>query len=731
MFSVNGLTVQVQQLLGPLPHLASILNSVKTTSWDPSAAACALRHSRQQRRKQASHHNNATEMELLESLHNVGLNVKDLGAAHLPDSWSESILPKIPARQSDDRTWKASHISSQSFFENKNGFPEDLLRIQNAPSIVSHSHPHVKYRLSMQSGSLTGFQQSRGFKTKRSGTARKLATSGRGEDESVGVLSGFIQRVTSKDQSKLSDKLETALASNESNVADSDSFKMGFVEGFLKGKDEPKKSDRLKNWTTVLIIGVLVYLYFKMVSVFARVSIMGPANVDSMSVKDVSFDDVRGVDEAKNELQDIVNYLMDPDKYTILGGRLPKGVMLVGSPGTGKTLLARAVAGEASVPFFYASGSDFDNMFVGSGAKRVRDIFAEAKASAPCVVFIDELDSVGGKRVDSPLHPYARQTINQLLAEMDGFKKNEGIVVLAATNFPESLDPALTRPGRFDMKVVVPKPDLKGRTDILKLYLSKVTRSDEVDLDVLARGTIGFTGADIENLVNQAALQAARLGKDAIDMQDLEYSKDKILMGPERKSAQVDDKSKEITAYHESGHALVAYYTKGAKNINKATIMPRGPSLGHVSLLPDKDQWNETKTQLMAQMDICMGGRVAEEIIFGMENITTGASSDFEQATRIARLMVTKCGMSEKLGVMTYNDADEMSMGVGQKPSPETQSLIEGEIRTLLKESYERARSLLKTHSKEHRQLAEALLRYETLNADEIGEIIQGRQVRI
>ncbi|XP_038058220.1 ATP-dependent zinc metalloprotease YME1L1-like [Patiria miniata] len=725
MFSVSG--VSVQQLLGPLPHLAAVLNSVKATSRDPTAAAWAIRHSRQQQRQSSSRQSTTADAELLESLQNVVLNIKELGTAHLPEDWADSLLAKIPDTQNDASPWKESHMSTHSFFENKNGFPEHLLYSHQPLTSFRERHPLLKHSFSTH-GTLQGFYQSRGFKTKRAGTAKNLRSTTASGDASKGVLSSVFQRVTTRDPPvKLSDKLESALASNESRFTDGDSFKIGFVEGYLKGKEEPKKSDRLKTWTTILVIAVLVYLYFKMVSVFARVSIMGPSNVDSMNVKDVSFDDVRGVDEAKNELQDIVSYLMDPEKYTKLGGRLPKGVMLVGSPGTGKTLLARAVAGEANVPFFYASGSDFDNMFVGSGAKRVRDVFGEAKASAPCVVFIDELDSVGGKRVDSPLHPYARQTINQLLAEMDGFKQNEGIVVLAATNFPESLDPALTRPGRFDMKVVVPKPDVKGRTDILKLYMSKVTMSDEVELDALARGTVGFTGADIENLVNQAALQAARLGKDAIDMKDLEYAKDKILMGPERKSAEVDDHSRKITAYHEGGHALVAYYTKGAQNINKATIMPRGPTLGHVSLLPDKDQWNETKSQLMAQMDVCMGGRVAEEIIFGTENITTGASSDFEQATRIARLMVTKFGMSEKLGVMTYSNADEMSMGTGQKPSPETQSLIESEIRVLLKDSYERAKSLLKTHSKEHKQLAEALLRYETLTAEEIGDLFQGK----
>uniref|UniRef100_A0A671VDA1 ATP-dependent zinc metalloprotease YME1L1 n=1 Tax=Sparus aurata TaxID=8175 RepID=A0A671VDA1_SPAAU len=422
---------------------------------------------------------------------------------------------------------------------------------------------------------------------------------------------------------------------------------------------------------------------------------------------------VKGVEEAKNELQEVVEFLKNPQKFTVLGGKLPKGVLLVGPPGTGKTLLARAVAGEADVPFYYASGSEFDEMFVGVGASRIRNLFREAKANAPCVIFIDELDSVGGKRIESPMHPYSRQTINQLLAEMDGFKPNEGVIIIGATNFPEALDNALIRPGRFDMQVTVPKPDVKGRTEILNWYLKKIKAK------IIARGTVGFSGADLENLVNQAALKAAVDGKDMVTMKELEFAKDKILMGPERRSAEIDSKNKRITAYHESGHAIVAYYTKDAMPINKATIMPRGPSLGHVSMLPDDDRWSETRSQLLAQMDVSMGGRVAEEIIFGHEYITTGASSDFDSATKIAKMMVTRFGMCEKLGVMTYADVTAQS--------PETQAAVEHEIRVLLKESYERAKALLKSHAKEHKNLADALLMYETLDAKEIQLVLEGK----
>ncbi|XP_041459771.1 ATP-dependent zinc metalloprotease YME1L1-like [Lytechinus variegatus] len=728
MFSVSG--VNAQQLILPLPHLVAAFHSLKGV-----AETTAVRRKQTISAAPVKDTTKVEDTKFAESLSNVTLNLADVGVSSLPKDWLNSLLPSITEGCSlSDRLHTLSYTSAESFFENKHGFPSSHLAIPTLREFTSSAGGFRFFQSFLGSNGSSShpllFDQRRGFKTKRAASATELTTRKSKEDD-IG-LSGILRKFTSsKDtkKKKFREKLGDALSSHDDQVADKDSFKTGYLEGYMMGKDETKKSDRFKGWTTVLIFGVLAYLYVKMVSVFARVSIIGNSSVDSMNVADVTFEDVRGADEAKNELQDIVNYLKDPSKYTALGGKLPKGVLLQGSPGTGKTLLARAVAGEANVPFFYASGSDFDNMFVGSGAKRVRDIFTEAKNSSPCLIFIDELDSVGGKRVDSPLHPYARQTINQLLSEMDGFKQNEGIVVLAATNFPESLDPALTRPGRFDMKVVVPRPDVKGRQDILDLYLGKVKVSSKVDVETLARGTVGFTGADLQNLVNQAALEAARRGKESVDMKDLEFSKDKIIMGPERKSARIDPRNRKITAYHEGGHALVALFTKDAKPINKATIMPRGPTLGHVSLLPDNDQWSETKSQLLAQMDVCMGGRVAEELIFGPDHITTGASSDFEQATRIANLMVTKFGMSEKVGVMTFQDKDPLVYGDSNKLSPETQLLIENEIRTLLKDSYERAKTILKSHSKEHNLLAEALLQYETLNATEITKVVKGQRL--
>ncbi|XP_071942428.1 ATP-dependent zinc metalloprotease YME1L1-like [Antedon mediterranea] len=702
MFSINSLGSQ--QILS-LSQVASTFHAIKTLTNSSSVV------SKSRRKHEDAGHKKKNAI-CSESLDNVLLNMQELGL-HLSTE-NIKLDSLLPSTLNPQKTWTESHVSSGSFFYNKHGFFDHQSLPKTSRGVLSRLVD------------LSSLQSTRGFKTRTASIGRVGSLSHEPNESSI--LPKWFRTKQTKDSDGLASKLSSALSAQEERISDHDSFKTGYIDGYVKGRDEPKKTDRMKTWINILILSLLIYYSFKLASMFGRVSLIGTSSVDTLNVKDVSFDDVRGVDEAKSELQDIVNYLTDPERYTSLGGKLPKGVLLVGSPGTGKTLLARAVAGEANVPFFYAAGSDFDNMFVGSGAKRVRDIFSEAKISAPCVIFIDELDSVGGKRVDSPLHPYARQTINQLLSEMDGFKQNQGIVVLAATNFPQSLDPALTRPGRFDVRVTVPKPDVKGRVDILKLYLDKVTIGSDVDAEVLARGTVGFTGADLQNLVNQAALQAARESKKCIDMNDLEFAKDKILMGPERKSATIDLKNREITAFHEGGHALVAYYTKDAKPINKATIMPRGPTLGHVSLLPEKDQWNETKSQLLAQMDICMGGRVAEELIFGPDHITTGASSDFDQATRIAQLMVTNFGMSEKMGIMTFSD-DQNGTSSGNKPSPETQAMIEQEVRKLLKESYERAKQLLKTHTKEHHNLASALLKHETLTASDIAQVIQGKAI--
>lgn len=437
------------------------------------------------------------------------------------------------------------------------------------------------------------------------------------------------------------------------------------------------------------------------------------------SEKKYRFSDVEGCDEAKEELQEVVQFLKNPEKFEKFGAKLPRGVLLIGPPGTGKTLLARAIAGEADVPFYFASGSEFEEMFVGVGSARVRKLFAAAKENSPSIVFIDELDAIGGARVVNSTQPYARMTLNQLLVELDGFDQSEGVIVIGATNFPESLDKALMRPGRFDSKVNVTLPDVRGRVNILKLYIDKENCADDVDEDVLARSTPGFTGADLSNLVNQAKLRAASLQLPLLTMEHFNWAREKIVMGPERKSLVVEKKNQIITAYHESGHAIVAIFTPDAPDILKATIMPRGNALGYVMQLPEKDELSISKKQLLAKIDFCMGGRVAEEILLGEDSVTTGASSDMIEATRIARAMVTRYGMSDKIGTVMIDESQT-------KISPELQSVIEGEVKQMISESYFRAKTILSKHAKEHKRLAEGLLKYETLDMKEIDLVING-----
>ena len=449
----------------------------------------------------------------------------------------------------------------------------------------------------------------------------------------------------------------------------------------------------------------------------------------------VTFDDVAGIDEAREELEEIVEFLKDPQRFSKLGGQIPKGALLVGSPGTGKTLLARAIAGEAGVPFFTISGSDFVEMFVGVGASRVRDMFEQAKKNAPCILFIDEIDAVGRSRGHGlgNSNDEREQTLNQLLVEMDGFEANEGIIIIAATNRPDVLDPALLRPGRFDRQVVVPIPDIDGREKILAVHMKKVPLAPDVNPRTIARGTPGFSGADLANLVNEAALLAARRNKRLVAMQEFEDAKDKVMMGAERRSMVMTEDEKKMTAYHEAGHALVSLNEPASDPIHKATIIPRGRALGMVMRLPERDNYSYHRDKMHANLAVAMGGRVAEEIIFGHDKVSSGASGDIQYATDLARNMVTKWGMSDKLGPLQYEASQEGYLGMGQTArtmsGAETNKLIDAEIKRLVEDGLARAKEVLTEQEDKLHLLAQAMLEYETLTGDEIDQLMKNGKI--
>jgi cell division protease FtsH len=485
----------------------------------------------------------------------------------------------------------------------------------------------------------------------------------------------------------------------------------------------------------LLLIGFWIFLMNQMQGGGSKVMSFGKSRAKRMSPDSpkVTYKDVAGADEAVEELQEIKEFLENPKKFQALGARIPKGVLLYGPPGTGKTLLARATAGEAGVPFFSISGSDFVEMFVGVGASRVRDLFEQAKQASPCIIFIDEIDAVGRHR-GAGLgggHDEREQTLNQLLVEMDGFEANEGVILIAATNRPDVLDPALLRPGRFDRQVVVPNPDLSGREKILRVHMRKVPLAPDVDPKVLARGTPGFSGADLANLVNEGALLAARRGKRVVSMYELEDAKDKVMMGSERRSLAMSDEEKKLTAYHEGGHALVALSVLGSDPIHKATIIPRGRALGMVMRLPERDQLSLTRQKMLADLAVAFGGRIAEELIFGHDKVTTGAQSDIEQATRMARAMVTRFGMSDALGPIAYAENQEEvflghSVSRTQNISEATAQKIDAEIRKIIDTTYNSAHEILTERMNDLHVLARGLLEYETLSGDEIIALLKG-----
>jgi cell division protease FtsH len=495
----------------------------------------------------------------------------------------------------------------------------------------------------------------------------------------------------------------------------------------------------LATWFPMLLfIGVWIFFMRQMQSGGGKAMGFGKSRARLLTEKvgRVTFDDVAGIEEAKGELAEIVEFLRDPQKFQRLGGKIPKGVLLVGPPGTGKTLLARAIAGEANVPFFTISGSDFVEMFVGVGASRVRDMFEQGKKNAPCIIFIDEIDAVGRHR-GAGLgggNDEREQTLNQLLVEMDGFEANEGVILIAATNRPDVLDPALLRPGRFDRQVVVPNPDIAGREQILKVHMRKVPLAPDVDPRVIARGTPGFSGADLSNLVNEAALLAARRNKRVVGMTEFEEAKDKVMMGAERRSMVMSEKEKELTAYHEAGHALCMVLAPGHEPLHKVTIIPRGRALGLTMWLPERDKLSQSYKEMIAMLTSIFGGRIAEELIFGKENVTSGASNDIMQATRLARRMVTEWGMSDRLGRLHYSENEgEVFLGhsVTQRKnvSEATAQIIDEEIRRLIDEAEVRTRDILENHLEALHAVAKGLLEYETLSGDEVRALMRGETV--
>ena len=513
----------------------------------------------------------------------------------------------------------------------------------------------------------------------------------------------------------------------------------------IKGTEPNKNSfwaHALISWfPIILLLGIWIYFMRQMQGGGGRGGALSfgksRARLLSEDQVKITFSDVAGVEEAKQEVSELVEFLSDPGKFQKLGGKIPSGVLMIGSPGTGKTLLAKAIAGEAKVPFFTISGSDFVEMFVGVGASRVRDMFEQAKKHSPCIIFIDEIDAVGRHR-GAGLgggHDEREQTLNQLLVEMDGFEGNEGVIVIAATNRPDVLDPALLRPGRFDRQVVVPLPDIRGREQILKVHMRKVALGDNVKANIIARGTPGFSGADLSNLVNEAALFAARANKEGVDMEEFERAKDKIMMGAERRSLVMSEEEKRLTAYHEAGHAIVGRLVPSHDPVYKVTIIPRGRALGVTMFLPEEDRLSYSKELLDSQISSLFGGRIAEELIFDKSKVTTGASNDIERATQLARNMVTKWGLSEKLGPLTYSEEeDEVFLGRSitqhKAISDETSHAIDKEIRNIINKNYKRSEQILKKNIDKLHLMADALIKYETIDADQIDDIMKGKAPR-
>ncbi|XP_067022225.1 uncharacterized protein [Acropora muricata] len=759
MFSSTSISPQAG---GILPQVTALLNGLKNTSLGRYLSYAQIKTQHAKNPKSAIEQKTAVESSPDNAtLDSYATFLGELGIASVPADVLRQLgtpLSVCHCSTTNSSPWKVSHVSSESFFKNKHGFSSLTLSRPNPSRVKSNIFTSFTKLPWLHTSFLKSYS-GRGYHSVPLRKIQQLEERANAEENNPRAQAEYLKALVQEDPNYVIQRYESGKYAVDDSVTKE--YLMALV---LAGKIGSANTVNLRQRSPVLpetmpasaaasiqtgteenptyvimqnqkgaffkeqlwnTFRFLIALFLVLSLIEAQLQMKMSSNQkdiqpDSLD-RNTRFTDVQGVEEAKQELKDVVEFLRDPERFKRLGGKMPTGVLLTGRPGTGKTLLAKAVAGEAGVPFFFCSGSEFDEMFVGVGAARVRNLFSAAREHAPCIVFIDELDAIGGTRIVHEHQPYSRMTLNQLLVELDGFDKSEGIVVIGATNFPEILDKALVRPGRFDTKIHVPMPDIKGRHDILKLHLKTVEVADDVNIEVLARGTTGFSGADLANLVNAAAIYAAAEGDQSVTTRHLEFARDKILMGPERKSAVIEAKNREMVAYHEGGHALVALYTPAALPIYKATIVPRGSALGMVAQLPEKDELNWSKAQLLARLDVAMGGRVAEEIIFGKENVTTGAASDMESSTKLARAMVTMYGMSDKVGMIQIKDDD--------KSSPELQALVENEIKQLLKESYERAKTLLQAHSKEHNRLAQALLKYETLDLEEIKVVIQGRNL--